>query len=200
MKEKFSEVLKTLIKNKGITQTALAKTLGLKPNVISMYCNGYSKPEFKTLIKIADFFDVSLDSLVFGVRPENKIIADELGLSDNALENLKEIAIEGGGADGVSAYIDELLSNRSFYETLIKALADRDAAANFIISVEAERKEKISSSEKENLIASIETPAIIKMSNFFSDSRIFSIENMKDKKMKEKILRPDFSFLEHKGE
>ena len=197
---KLAEVLKELIKGKGITQTALARNLKMKPQTVAMYCSGKSYPEFRTLIKIAEFFDVSLDYLVTGERVENQTVRQELGLSETAVENLKEIAIEGGGAGGVSAYIDELLSNRNFYETLIKALADRDAAANFLISVEAERKEKISPSEKENLIASIETPAILKMSNFFSDSRIFSIENMKDKKMKEKILRPDFSFLEHKEE
>ena len=50
---KLSEVLKKLIQEKGITQTELAKQLGLKPKTIAMYSTGKSYPEFRTLIKLA---------------------------------------------------------------------------------------------------------------------------------------------------
>ena len=87
---KFSEVLKNLIQEKGLTQTTLAKIIDVKPNTVATYCAGKSYPEFRTLIKIAEFFDVSLDYLVTGERVENQTVRQELGLSETAVENLKD--------------------------------------------------------------------------------------------------------------
>ena len=48
----------------GKTQGELAEILGGKKSLVSNYENGYSTPDVYTLIKIADYFDVSLDELV----------------------------------------------------------------------------------------------------------------------------------------
>ena len=45
-------------------QRELADKLGTYKNAIVRWENGYRVPDFDTLIKIADFFDVSLDVLL----------------------------------------------------------------------------------------------------------------------------------------
>ena len=90
MEIRFEKTLRELMRDKGINQNELADFLGVKRSTITMYVNGKSYPEFRTLIKIAEFFDVSLDYLVTGERIENQTVRQELGLSETAVENLKD--------------------------------------------------------------------------------------------------------------
>ena len=92
MEIRFEKTLRELMRDKGINQNELADFLGVKRSTITMYVNGKSYPEFRTLIKIAEFFDVSLDYLVTGERVENQTVRQELGLSETAVENLKDSA------------------------------------------------------------------------------------------------------------
>ena len=62
--EKFAKVIKELREEKELTKTALANALGLSHTAIVNWENGLKVPSIFTLIKIADFFDVSLDVLV----------------------------------------------------------------------------------------------------------------------------------------
>ena len=48
----------------NLTQSELAAKLNGKKSLVSNYENGYSTPDIKTLIKLADIFDISLDELV----------------------------------------------------------------------------------------------------------------------------------------
>lgn len=59
----FSERLKRLRKNKGLKQQELAEIFGIKQNSYSDWENGKTEPSFDNLVKLADFFDVSLDWL-----------------------------------------------------------------------------------------------------------------------------------------
>ena len=59
----FSERLKRLRKNKGLKQQEIADILGVKRNTYSDWENGKTEPSFGNLVKLADFFDVSLDWL-----------------------------------------------------------------------------------------------------------------------------------------
>lgn len=59
----FSERLKRLRKSKGLKQQELAEILGIKRNTYSDWENGKTEPSFDNLIKLADFFEVSLDWL-----------------------------------------------------------------------------------------------------------------------------------------
>ena len=174
----FSEVLKELIKEKGITQTALAKELGLKPNVISMYCSGSSNPEFKTLIKIAEFFDVSLDYLVTGERVENQTVREELGLSESAVENLKEIAPQNheGKYPGLSSYVNDLLSDKNFFEVLYNAKKGFEEMATYYPLAESAIKEKYGACNFDTLMAVIEYQAAMKTLPYFLE--FFKQENI----------------------
>lgn len=63
---KFSEVLKKLRKDRGMTQADAAKALGISRSTFGMYEQGNRQPDFETEEKIADLFNVSLDYLRTG--------------------------------------------------------------------------------------------------------------------------------------
>ncbi|MBQ4101497.1 MAG: helix-turn-helix transcriptional regulator [Oscillospiraceae bacterium] len=56
--------LKMMRKEKGLTQTRLAIELNTSQNTISRYETGEREPGIRELIKIADYFNVSIDYLL----------------------------------------------------------------------------------------------------------------------------------------
>ncbi|MBE6750283.1 MAG: helix-turn-helix transcriptional regulator [Ruminococcaceae bacterium] len=56
--------LKMLRKKLGISQLKLAMDLDMNQNSISRYENGERQADYATLIKLADYFNVSLDYLL----------------------------------------------------------------------------------------------------------------------------------------
>ena len=56
--------LKYLRKQKGISQIKLAMDLSMNQNSISRYENETREADYATLIKLADYFDVSIDYLL----------------------------------------------------------------------------------------------------------------------------------------
>ena len=56
--------LKALREKRGISQMKLAMDLGLNQNSISRYESGVREADYKTLIALADYFDVSIDYLL----------------------------------------------------------------------------------------------------------------------------------------
>ncbi len=60
----LSKNLKFLRKEKGIGQDALAKELNTSVKTVSHWETGYSQPSIEQLIRLADFFDISIDELV----------------------------------------------------------------------------------------------------------------------------------------
>lgn len=59
----FSERLKSLRKQRGVTQTDLANAIGVVLKQIQRYELGQSEPTLSKLLALADYFDVSLDYL-----------------------------------------------------------------------------------------------------------------------------------------
>ena len=56
--------LKELRKSKKISQLKLALDLNMNQNTISRYETGEHQADYKTLIALADYFDVSIDYLL----------------------------------------------------------------------------------------------------------------------------------------
>ena len=63
-KSVFRTRLRELIKERGITITALAKELKISHQSVSQYINGSAYPNIERLFMIARFFDVSINYLV----------------------------------------------------------------------------------------------------------------------------------------
>ncbi len=56
--------LRQLRKARGISQLKLAMDLSLNQNTISRYETGEREADYKTLILLADYFNVSIDNLL----------------------------------------------------------------------------------------------------------------------------------------
>ncbi|MBR3439916.1 MAG: helix-turn-helix transcriptional regulator [Clostridia bacterium] len=56
--------LKELRKERGISQQKIAIDLNMNQNSISRYENGQREADYKTLIMLADYFNVSVDYLL----------------------------------------------------------------------------------------------------------------------------------------
>ena len=59
----FEERLIHLRKEKGLSQNAVAKEIKVAPRAYQNYEYGTAEPRLSTLIRIADFYGVSLDYL-----------------------------------------------------------------------------------------------------------------------------------------
>ncbi len=87
----FGAILKQLRKNHNLTQQELGSRIGISKAVISKYENGMSYPTFDMLIKIADYFKVTIDYLL-GVEKRKTI--DVSNLQSTQIEALHRIIKE----------------------------------------------------------------------------------------------------------
>ena len=60
----FAEVLKTLRKQKGLSQQELAAATGIKQSFIGMYEIGARMPSYEALNALADYFNVDVSTLL----------------------------------------------------------------------------------------------------------------------------------------
>ena len=61
-------MLKTLRKKNRITQKELAEALHISQTSVSKYERGESEPDLEMVIKMADFFGVTIDEFVRGKK------------------------------------------------------------------------------------------------------------------------------------
>lgn len=59
----FSDIIRELRKEKGLSQKSLAEALGMTERVIRYYEAKQHRPDLDVLIQIAQYFEVSLDYL-----------------------------------------------------------------------------------------------------------------------------------------
>lgn len=90
------EKLRELRKNAGLTQQQLAEKLFVNRNTYQNYEAGTTQPDFATLRKIAEFFNVTIDYLI------GKSESDLILISKNDFQILKEAA----------SIIDKIAKNR----------------------------------------------------------------------------------------
>ncbi len=72
MSIKQGEYLKKLRNDKGISQDALGEALGISRQSVSKWEQGNSTPDIDNIGKLAEFYGVSIDSLVKGEADESK--------------------------------------------------------------------------------------------------------------------------------
>lgn len=61
------KMMRKLRKDKNMTMKQLGQIIGVSESTISLYENGKREPDYETMLKIAEVFDVSLDYLIRGV-------------------------------------------------------------------------------------------------------------------------------------
>lgn len=60
----FSERLKELMFDKGVSSSQLAESIFIKSNAITRYLQGVRLPRFETLVLLADYFHCSIEFLL----------------------------------------------------------------------------------------------------------------------------------------
>lgn len=55
--------LKVLRAKKDVSQQELGEKLGVSQNIVSSWEKGYTKPSTKNMLKMADFFEISLSEV-----------------------------------------------------------------------------------------------------------------------------------------
>lgn len=68
----LKDKIRELRKERGMTQKEVAERLGIGGSTMTMYETGRREPNMETLIKIADFFDVSTDYLLGKTKAKNE--------------------------------------------------------------------------------------------------------------------------------
>ena len=87
----FSEKLKYLRLKENLSQSQLAKKAGITRQALSKYELGISEPNLYTLVKLADYFNCSLDSLVFDtIQLNNTMINLDLDYLLNELDSIQK--------------------------------------------------------------------------------------------------------------
>ena len=60
----FSDKLRLLIEERNLTQKRVANDLNIAPSTMGGYVQGSSEPDFETLKRLAQYFDVTTDYLL----------------------------------------------------------------------------------------------------------------------------------------
>ena len=178
MENKFSETLRFLLQQRGVTHAKLAEVLGVATNSVTVYCTGKARPNIDTLIKIASYFGVSLDYLITGQNPENKILTSELGLSEGTLQTLKELAgkVYGEKLFGLSGELDRLIRDPDFLETFFDAICKYQHKANLYPLVKEKLEEKGEEAIPELYMDIVEGEAAGKLYSYFR--KLFKKDNI----------------------
>lgn len=95
----LGETLRNLIEQQGITQKELAIKLSITPSALGNYVQNTREPDYNTLVKIADYFQVSTDCLLGYNTLGQKLSHEEeilLHIFRSLTEDQKEIYLEQG--------------------------------------------------------------------------------------------------------
>lgn len=122
----FQKRLKELRKERSLTQSELGKILNYGPSAVSNYEHGSNAPSYADLIKIANYFEVSLDFLlaVTDIRiPAYSIFSNKYNqdifdvlekLTDEQRSKVLDFAIFTEKEDDDSDYYSSNKSNSNF--------------------------------------------------------------------------------------
>lgn len=118
----FASTLRMLMEQHGTTQKELATFVGIRPQTLAQYCSGETQPNGDKLLKIAEFYKVTVDYLLTGTVIENIPVYEMLGFTPNTVNNLKLIK-DGYFEDSpyMLPMLDRMLGDKDFYMALERA-------------------------------------------------------------------------------
>ncbi len=90
----FPTMLRTLLKDRAVTQDELAAVLSVKRQTVGRYTDGSASPSYDSLVAIASFFGVTTDYLLGAsdtpsIEIEDKFLTDKVKFSPAAVGRLK---------------------------------------------------------------------------------------------------------------
>ena len=109
--QKIGSFLKSLRKEKGITQEKLAEELGVSGRTVSRWETGNNMPDISVLIEISEFYDVSIPEIVDGERKSEDM--DDESKKDYAdadktktIKEIRQLSLVGVAALAIYFIID----------------------------------------------------------------------------------------------
>lgn len=123
---KFCDRLKQVRIEKKLSREDLAGKIGVSYSAIAKYETGKREPDYDTLVKLSDFFNVTVDYLLGKSRNPNLTEKDEKDIAKRMAKIRKDLE-EGTGEDGLN-FMGEPM-NEEAIESLLEALeyAERQA-------------------------------------------------------------------------
>ncbi|MGB4610327.1 MAG: helix-turn-helix transcriptional regulator [Saccharofermentanales bacterium] len=120
----FAKNLKRIRKQKNLSQTAIAKKLGVTPQTVSAWENGVSFPKISTIFQLSSILSVEPSRLLSGLSEyffSTPVAQDDFLLSVNEQLKIEEITshlylFNIDGLEKINEYIKDLL-NISVYLT-----------------------------------------------------------------------------------
>lgn len=82
----FSTTLKNLRESRNVTQDQLAKYLKVSRPTVAGYETKSRQPDFERLVKLANYFDVSIDYLITGDEAHTDTPSPSHNISEKALD------------------------------------------------------------------------------------------------------------------
>lgn len=67
----YNDILRQLRNEKGVSQQVVADYLNITKQAYSLYELGKREPDFETLLKLGEYFDVSTDYILGGEKTED---------------------------------------------------------------------------------------------------------------------------------
>ena len=109
----FSSWLKKLRESAGLSQTELAKEIGISRGSISFYENGERVPDIEILRKLCDFFRISADLLIGRTQEAfDEMMVTVCGLSRDSIEQIQRASVKKVNA------LNRILKRPEFWELL----------------------------------------------------------------------------------
>lgn len=113
----FCDIIKQLRKEKGLSQQAIANHLQITRQAYSNYEMGKREPDYETLLKLSEFFDVTVDYLTRGASPA--VLDDP---EQQLLDLFRQLNV--AGKEVVIDYVDTLVTSGKYKKTDTNSMGD----------------------------------------------------------------------------
>ena len=118
----FPSTLRKLIERKKTTIKAVAECIGVSRQAVSQYQDGSTQPNADTIVKMAEFFDVSTDYLLTGknkdIDESFNIACDTTGLSPTSVKKIVDWKITDDYHRVWNDYISTIIESDKFENLL----------------------------------------------------------------------------------
>lgn len=148
--------LRELRKARGITMKELGDMLGVSESTISLYENGKREPSYELLLKIAEFFNVSVDYLLRG-------------------EDKKPVAPKDNERDALVNKMSEAESKKIFQKKFNRLLAEQHITQKEVAAICGASTSTVSTWSKGTNMPRMDK--IERLANYFSLPKSYFIED-----------------------
>lgn len=118
----ISQRLKQLRSENNLTQAQLASILGIAKTTLAAYEQGKSEPNIELLIKMANYFDISVDYLIGKtncMHEEYQPVSDILGIDEKTIEILQKLSATASDHSHLD-YLEAIIQHPQFSNLMLQ--------------------------------------------------------------------------------